>query len=229
MRTLARVVHGCAATAILVASTAVAPADATTPDAKRGAEIAAQGTSGGAPGCVACHDAAGNPDGSGTFPRLFGLPQPYLVKQLDDFKAKLRTNDIMAPVAELMSPQEIAEVAAFYTAATEPLPPLAGSDPGLVAAGQKLAVEGSADKAIPACNNCHGPGGVGEPPAIPSLAGQFDPYIAAQLRDWRNGTRKNGGGQQMAGLAKRLDDRDIAAVAAYYQQVVITSAAAAAK
>jgi len=71
-----------------------------------------------------------------------------------------------------------------------------------------------------ACNNCHGPGGSGEPPAIPLLAGQFDPYIAAQLRDWRDGTRKNDGGQQMAGLAKRLDDRDIAAVAAYYQQVV---------
>jgi cytochrome c553 len=94
---------------------------------------------------------------------------------------------------------------------------IATSDQGLIAAGRKLAVEGSADKAIPACNNCHGPGGAGEPPAIPSLAGQFDRYIAAQLRDWRDGTRKNGGGQQMAG---RLGDRDIAAVAAYYQQVV---------
>ena len=137
-----------------------------------------------------------------------------------EWQAKLRTNDIMAAVAELMSPQEIADVAAYYAAATEPLPPFAASDPALVAAGQKLAVEGRADKAIPACNNCHGPGGSGEPPAIPWLAGQFDPYIAAQLRDWRDGTRKNDGGQQMAGLAKRLDDRDIAAVAAYYQQVV---------
>jgi cytochrome c553 len=226
MRTLARVIRGCAATTMLVASITVAKAQATKPDARR-AEIAGNGTSGGAPRCVACHRVAGNPDGSGT--RLFGLPQLYLVKQLDDYKARLRTSDIMAPVAGLMSPREIADVAAYYAAATEPLPPFAASDPDLVAAGQKLAVEGSADKAIPACNNCHGPGGAGEPPAIPSLAGQFGPYISAQLRDWRGGTRKNDGGQQMAGLAKRLDDHDIAAVAAYYQQVVTTSAAPTAK
>jgi len=229
MRTLAWVLPGCVAATILVASTMVALAQTTEPDAQRGAEIAAKGTSAGAPRCVACHSVAGSPDGSGTFPRLFGLPRFYLVKQLDDFKAKLRTNDIMAPVAQLLSPQDIANVAAFYAAAIEPLPPFAASEPGLVAVGQKLAVEGSADKSVPACNDCHGPGGIGEPPAIPSLAGQFAPYVAAQLRDWRNGTRKNDGGQQMAGLAKRIDDRDIAAVAAYYQQVVTTSAAAASK
>ena len=54
-------------------------------DAQAGARIAEEGTSAGAPACVSCHGVDGNPDGSGTFPRLFGLPQNYLFKQLGDY------------------------------------------------------------------------------------------------------------------------------------------------
>jgi cytochrome c553 len=225
MRAVAGIIRGSAAVAVLVASTAATPGQTAKGDAKRGAEIAAQGTKGGAPACVACHDVAGNPDGSGTFPRLFGLPQFYLVKQLDDYTDGRRTNDIMVPVAQLMSLDEIADVANYYANASKPRPTFPPGDPALVAAGRKLAVEGSADKAIPACDNCHGPGGAGEPPAIPWLAGQFGPYISAQLRDWRGKIRKNDGGQQMGALVGRLDDRDIAAVAEYYQQVATATSA----
>ncbi|HEY8132867.1 MAG TPA: hypothetical protein VII12_13365, partial [Thermoanaerobaculia bacterium] len=55
------------------------------PDAKHGADIVAHGTAAGAPPCETCHSVNGNPDGSGTFPRLFALPAYYLAKQLTDY------------------------------------------------------------------------------------------------------------------------------------------------
>jgi cytochrome c553 len=125
----------------------------------------------------------------------------------------------MLPIAQMLSADDIADVAAFYAGENAPVPSLAASDPALVAAGQQLAMVGNAAKAVPACNNCHGPGGTGLPPTIPPLASQFAPYVVSELQLWQRGIRKNDGGAQMSDLVQRLDERDIAAVAAYYQQV----------
>jgi cytochrome c553 len=227
MRTRRLTAGGIAALAMLVAASLkfthaqTAPRQ---PDAKRGADIVAQGTSLGAPACESCHGVHGNPDGSGTFPRLFRLSHYYLVKQLTDYKSGVRISDIMVPVAQMLSADDIADVAAFYAGTNAPLPSFPAADAALIAAGQELAIVGNAEKAVPGCNNCHGPGGAGEPPAIPYLAGQFGPYMVAELQLWQRGIRKNDGGAQMSGLAKRLDEHDIAAVASYYQH--ITSAVA---
>jgi cytochrome c553 len=77
---------------------------------------------------------------------------------------------------------------------------------------------GDAAKNLPSCNNCHGPGGAGEPPAIPYLAGQYAHYTAFELQMWRSGFRKSSP-EAMAQVARQLDDQDSAAVAAYFQQV----------
>lgn len=195
-------------------------AQGVTPDAKRGADIAAQGTPAGAPACVSCHDVNGNPDGSGTFPRLFGLPATYIAKQIGDYKNKTRVNDVMEPVADNLTAQDIADVAAYFAGTRPPYPQTDTPDRALLDAGQILAAHGNEAKKVPACNNCHGPGGAGEPPALPPLAGQFAPYIVAQLQAWQHGERKNDGGGQMSAWIKNLDDADIRAVAAYYQQAI---------
>jgi cytochrome c553 len=85
---------------------------------------------------------------------------------------------------------------------------------------------GSAEKRIQACDNCHGIGRAGEPPAIPYLAGQYASYIALEWRMWRRGFRKNSPGA-MACLAERLNDQEIAAAAAYYEQVLAPTEASA--
>jgi cytochrome c553 len=90
-------------------------------------------------------------------------------------------------------------------------------DPKLLERGRALAVWGSERELIPACNSCHGPAGVGEPPAIPYLAGQYARYIALNLRMWQRGFRKNSAGG-MAAVAAKLTPADVAAVAAYYEQ-----------
>jgi cytochrome c553 len=69
---------------------------------------------------------------------------------------------------------------------------------------------------VQACNNSHGPDGSGVALSAPALAGQLAPYLAAQLKSWQQGSRKNDSGNLMSSVASRLDDADIAAVTAYY-------------
>lgn len=197
---------------------AQAPSAMDAPDAKRGAIIAAQGTSAGAPACAQCHAFNGVSDASGAFPRITGQSAYYLAKQLRDFTSGVRSNAIMSPIAKALSPQDITDVAAYFAAASAPFPALANPDPALVKRGEELAKVGSAARGIQACDNCHGPGAVGEPPAIPYLAGQYAFYIAFELRMWQRGLRKSSA-EAMGVLAKKLTDEEITAVSLYYQQV----------
>jgi cytochrome c553 len=164
-----------------------AQSQARQPDIKRGAVIAAQGTPAGAPACAQCHAFNGASDGSGAFPRIAGQSAYYLAKQLRDFASGVRTNAIMSPIVKALSPNDVADVAAYYAGVDAPFLPLKAPDAALVKRGEVLAKVGSAERQIQACDNCHGPGGAGEPPAIPSLAGQYANYIAFTLREWQHG------------------------------------------
>ena len=187
------------------------------PDAKRGAEIAARGTS-HVPACAQCHAFSGASDSSGAFPMLANQSAAYLLRQMRDFASAERANAIMSPIAKALSAQDAADVVTFYAANPGQFLPLAAADPALVAKGARLARVGNAAKGIQACNNCHGPDGAGIPPAIPYLAGQYAQYIAFELQMWKRGFRKNSR-DTMAPIARQLDDADIAAVAAFYQQI----------
>jgi cytochrome c553 len=202
--------------------------DTSKADRKRGAVIAAQGTAAGAPACAQCHAFSGASDGSGAFPRIAGQSVYYLARQMRDFTSGVRVNAVMSPIAKALTADDIADIAAFYAKQDPPFLPLPKSDAALVKAGEQLAKVGNAAKSIQACDNCHGPEGAGEPPAIPYLAGQYAPYIALELRMWQRGFRKTSP-NFMARVAKDLNDQEIAAVAAYYQQVRGTGEIAAAR
>jgi cytochrome c553 len=191
------------------------------PDAKRGAVIAAQGTAAGAPPCAQCHAFNGVSDGSGAFPRLAGQSTYYLAGQLRDFASGVRASALMSPIAKALSPDDVADVSAYFAGINAPFLPLKAADPALVKRGEELAKVGSAERRIQNCDNCHGPEGAGEPPAIPYLAGQYAHYIAFTLQMWQQGYRKNSL-DQMGVVAKKLTDQEIAAVGAYYQQVKST-------
>jgi cytochrome c553 len=191
---------------------------------ERGAIIAAQGTPTGAPPCSQCHAFNGVSDASGAFPRLSGQSTYYLAKQLRDFASGERISALMTPIAKALSltpdsiADVIADVAAYYASQNAPFLPLKPGDAALIKRGEQLAKIGSEKQQIQACDNCHGPEGAGEPPAIPYLAGQYAHYITFTLQMWQEGFRKNSP-DVMAVIAKKLDDKDISAVAAYYQQV----------
>jgi cytochrome c553 len=184
----------------------------------RGAVIAAQGTVTGAPPCAQCHAFNGVSDASGAFPRVAGQSAYYLAEQLRDFASGVRSNALMTPIAKALTADDIADVAAYFAGLDAPFLPLRKPDEALVKAGERLAKVGNESRRIQACDNCHGPDGAGEPPALPYLAGQYALYIALELRMWQRGYRKNSP-DEMAVVARALDDREIAAVAAYYQQV----------
>ena len=63
--------------------------------------------------CAGCHGAAGiskNP----LWPNLAGQQQGYLVKQLKAFRDGSRTDPMMTPMAQPLSDEDIANLAAWY-------------------------------------------------------------------------------------------------------------------
>jgi len=210
---------------LLCAHAEAAAADDHQPGISRGAAIAAQGVGAGAPACAECHAYNGASDGSGAFPRIAGQSAYYLAKQLRDYASGVRANAVMTPIAKALSSEDTADVAAYYASVNAPFLPLKSAQPMLIERGERLAKVGDAAEDLQSCNSCHGPGGAGEPPAIPYLGGQYARYIAFQLTMWKRGFRKNSP-DAMADVAKRLNDQETAAVAAYFQQVNASAPAA---
>ncbi|MGI9025600.1 MAG: c-type cytochrome [Burkholderiaceae bacterium] len=68
------------------------------------------------------------------------------------------------------------------------------------------------------CTVCHGPQGLSTQPDAPNLAGQPELYLAAQLRAFRSGERRQ---EVMTLMAKPLSDADIANLAAWYASIRI--------
>jgi len=64
--------------------------------------------------CAACHGENGvsqAPD----FPKLAGQYYEYLVRALNDYKSGARKNPVMAPQAANLKPEDIADLAAYFS------------------------------------------------------------------------------------------------------------------
>lgn len=182
-------------------------------DNTAGKVIIMQGNGKGAIACVSCHGADGAGDATANFPRLAGLNEVYVAKQIADYKSGARKNPIMQPIAAALTAKEAADVGAYYASQrVAAVAPPAGK--AQMALGKKLATRGNWDKEIPACFSCHAPEGKGIG-AFPAIAGQHAGYTVAQIAAWKNGTRKNDPVELMKGIAERLSDEETAAVAAY--------------
>lgn len=195
-----------------------------------GATIASKGSSGGAVACVSCHGANGEGMAAAGFPRLSGLHPAYLLSQLDNFASGVRQNPVMAPIAKQLTPAERKAVANYFGALPPPSPVASGNQDALKTGdrGAWLAARGDWDDNLPACVQCHGPGGAGVGSAFPPLAGQSSVYLAAQLHAFKNGTRPGGPMNLMTVVAKKMSDADIAAVADHFGAAPATTSQAAA-
>lgn len=164
--------------------------------------------------CAACHGADGN-SSNPVWPKLAGQGEPYLIKELHDFKSGKRKNPIMNPMAASLSDQDIANLATYFNSQKRTL---GAADPKLVEVGQKIYRGGDAQSGVPACMACHGPAGEGNPQArYPALGGQHAEYVAAQLKAFRSGQRANDPASMMRTIAARMTDSQIDAVASYVQ------------
>ncbi|GAB7544304.1 MULTISPECIES: c-type cytochrome [unclassified Cupriavidus] len=162
------------------------------------------------PACLSCHGANGNSGGAAN-PKLAAQHPEYVHKQLDDFKAKSRSNAIMSPYAAALSEQEMKDVGAYL--AKQSLKPATAKNKDTIEAGQKIYRGGIAAKGVPACAACHGPTGAGIPAQYPRIGGQWSEYTEAQLVAFRQGTRKNN--PVMTTVAAKMSDAEIKAVADY--------------
>lgn len=166
--------------------------------------------------CGACHGMDGNSTDP-QYPKLAGQNEPYIVRQLTDFKNGTRQNPIMMGFAAALSPQDMHDVGAYF--ATQHSRP-GVADEALVKQGKKLFREGDASRDIPACMSCHGPDGHGNPGAVyPQIASQHADYIQTTLKAWHDGTTwgKSAHAEIMPAIAERLDSKDIAALSSYLE------------
>ena len=130
----------------------------------------------------------------------------------------------MTPLARSLTEQQRMDVAEYFASLATPYETAVGpADTALLERGRLLARSGDESKELQACSNCHGPGGSGERFAAPYLEGQSATYLATTIKEWKSGARANDPGKQMVVVARRLDDRDIAAVAAYFAGIARSS------
>lgn len=185
-------------------------------DTARGQIIATQGNGAGAIACVTCHGPDGKGNSAAGFPDIAGLNANYLSKQLHDYAKGTRKNPIMLPFASALTEDDIQAVSAYYQNLEAPVSAVTHQTPDPANQGEWLAMRGDWDNQIPACNQCHGPNGMGVGESFPALAGQHATYLKAQLAAWRNGSRDNDPNQLMKGVAERLSEQQITAITDYY-------------
>jgi cytochrome c553 len=167
--------------------------------------------------CAACHGADGNSTNP-EWPKLAGLPEGYIFKQLQNFKAGKdaeggRYNASMAPMVEPLTEQDMADLAAYFSSQTTTP---GKADQALAPLGEQVYKGGNASNGVPACAACHGPTGSGNPAAnFPALAGQQVTYVKNQLNSFRTGARANDNGKMMRNVAVKMTDAEINAVAEY--------------
>jgi cytochrome c553 len=184
--------------------------------------------------CAACHGGDGN-SFNGEWPKLAGQHASYITTQLEflrcqatkgaDCPLKMRryedpskipaNGSLMMGQAAALNDAEIAALAAYYS--QQKLKP-GVADAKLAEVGRKLYQGGNKGAKTAACTACHGPDGRGNAAAkFPAIGGQHAAYVTAQLKAFRDGSRRGDPNQMMRNIAATLSDDEIAAIAQYLQ------------
>jgi cytochrome c553 len=165
--------------------------------------------------CVACHGRNGA-KAIQTYPQLAGLGKDYLYEQMKAIAAGERLSgpdargyprtQAMKDVMSVVTDDELKTIAAWLS--TQPAPPIAQGDPGKIARGAEA-------YASAGCPACHGDDGQKPLEGFPIVAGQKRDYLLLQIKEIRDGVRKNGQAPAMAQVIEHLSDADAEAIAEY--------------
>ena len=166
--------------------------------------------------CIGCHGIKGY---QASFPEIYKVPMisgqggKYIAAALNAYKKGERKHPTMRGIAESLTDQDIADLAAYY------------STHGVVQGAElpaKPAKEPSADvqallnKAN--CASCHG-ANFSKPidPAYPKIAGQHSDYLFVALKAYKtdNNPKVGRGNAIMAGMAKPFSHAELKQLAAY--------------
>ena len=147
--------------------------------------------------CATCHGANGQGNEALNAPKIAGLPDWYVERQLNNFKRGIRGVHPKDIYGQQMRPMAIAllndEAVRDMTVYVATLKSRSISKPVTVASSSKAVTNVQAPVSEPLyapCASCHGSEGEGNQKlGAPRLAGQHAWYIERQLRNWRDGIR----------------------------------------
>ncbi|MFO1245509.1 MAG: c-type cytochrome [Ramlibacter sp.] len=188
--------------------TAVSHAQEVKGDAKAGEKKIAM--------CIGCHGIKGY---QASFPEIHKVPMisgqgaKYIVAALNAYKKGERKHPTMRGIAESLSDQDMADVAAFYSThgvvegATLPAKPSKQPSPQVDALLKKAA-----------CASCHGEN-FAKPidPSYPKIAGQHADYLFVALKSYKTegGATLGRSNGVMGGIAKQFSNAELKALANY--------------
>lgn len=168
--------------------------------------------------CIGCHGILGYQT---AFPEVYKVPKisgqgaGYIAAALNEYKTGARKHPSMRGIADSLTDQDIADVAAFYSAngaveGAAPLPEQPSKQPSAQVAA--LLQKG-------ACVTCHG-SNFAKPidPGYPKIAGQHADYLFVALKAYKVESttglvgRSNG---VMAPIAKQFSNAELKSIASY--------------
>lgn len=169
--------------------------------------------------CAACHGMDGASGILPTYPDLAGQNEKYLLLQMQQIQSNQR--QILEMTGQLLgkSPQDLANIAAYYASLPGKIR-TAQRDADALAKAEAIYRGGALERGVPACAACHSPSGEGNAPAgFPRLSGQPAAYTVAQLKAFREGKRTTDEdyGGMMRDIARSLTDGEVEALANYLQ------------
>jgi cytochrome c553 len=171
--------------------------------------------------CVGCHGIKGY---QASFPEVYKVPMisgqsaKYIVSSLNAYKKGERKHPSMRGIAETLTDQDMADLAAYYSAS------------GVVTGAAGLADKPSKDaspqvQALLAkanCSSCHG-ANFSKPidPSYPKLGGQHADYLLVALKSYKveNNAKVGRGNAIMAGMAKQYTNAELKTLANYISSV----------
>jgi sulfide dehydrogenase cytochrome subunit len=129
--------------------------------------------------CVACHGPNGASKGP-SIPSLSGMSETYVIEMMEGYASGEIPSTIMGRIAQGYNEQEIEQMGQYF-ASQEYVMAAQQSDAAKAAEGAKLH-----DKF---CEKCHSESGAVADDDSGFLKGQWKPYLAAQLMDYRSKDR----------------------------------------
>ena len=159
--------------------------------------------------CVACHGENGISQMENT-PSLAAQPDQFIQWQLVFFRGGARKSDVMMPMAEQLTNDDVRNLGAYFASLTPPKG-AAEDNPDLSKKGE-MAAKGRR------CASCHTDSYAGTK-AVARIAGQREDYLLKALRDYKSGVRSGGGGAAMVDVAYPLSEEEITALAHYLSRL----------
>lgn len=162
--------------------------------------------------CDRCHGPAGVSDDPDT-PHLAGQTAAYLLKQMEDYKSRVREDKNMYKRVRKLDEQQMADIALWYESQTLPV-----LEPEVIQKleASQLVTAGDPARSIPPCELCHGKDGKTVAGEVPVLAGQQVDYLISTMHCFRDGTRNNDPGGAVQAILRKLSDVEVIALARYY-------------